>query len=259
MSLDPFTSFDAHVHVGTWLCPEFLGRQTSLHEAARILTSCNLTGALVMPTDRGDNQGLLQDLKRFLAQSPPIALYFAAWVHLQDKANIAFVVENSEWIVALKIHPSFNRKPITDPAYLPYLELSRQKRWPVIVHCGRWQEVAGFSLALEVAHAFPDVPFILSHMGGDSPPLVTACANEVKARGLENVFLGTESIREYWLVQQVVDLLGPQRLIFGSDHNLNHPASFLAVIDALNLDPPAKALILGGNAKRLFSHRLPKT
>jgi predicted TIM-barrel fold metal-dependent hydrolase len=41
--------------------------------------------------------------------------------------------------------------------------------------------------------------------------------------------------------------------VFGSDHNLNHPGSFLAVIEALGLSAAQRAAILGGNARRILA------
>ncbi len=250
---DPFQVFDAHVHVGRWLTPDFAGRASDLADVTRVLRSCGVTGALVMPTDSGDNGGLLQDVGAHQAApgAAPV-LFFAAWVRPDDDSLKDFLDENLSRIHALKIHPSFNRRPITDPACEPFLAVAERHRLPVVVHCGRWREVAGYEIALEAAERHPDLPFILSHMGGDAPALVLGAARMVRERGLSNAFLGTESIREYWLVAQALDLVGPERLVFGSDHNLNHPASFLAVIEALGLAPAERALVLGGNARRLL-------
>lgn len=250
---DPFQVFDAHVHVGRWLTPDFAGRESDLADVTRVLRSCGVTGALVMPTDSGDNEALLGQVRAHQAApgAAPV-LFFAAWVRPGDDSLKAFLERNLSRVSALKVHPSFNRVPITDPAYESFLTLASRERWPVVVHCGRWREVAGFEFALEAAARYPDVPFLLSHMGGDSPALVLGAARAIRERGLANAHLGTESIREYWLVARALDLVGPERLVFGSDHNLNHPASFLAVIEALDLGPKDRAMILGGNARRIL-------
>lgn len=250
---DPFQVFDAHVHVGRWRTPDFVGRESDLADVTRVLRSCGVTGALVMPTDAGDNEGLLKDVAAHQAApgAAPV-LFFGAWVRPGDGSLKDFLEKNSSRIRALKVHPSFNRVPITDTAYEPFLALASRRRWPVVVHCGRWREVAGFEIALAAAERHPAVPFIFSHMGGDSPALVLGAARAICERGLPNAHLGTESIREYWLVARALDLVGPERLVFGSDHNLNHPASFLAVIEALDLAPRERALVLGGNARRVL-------
>ena len=91
-------------------------------------------------------------------------------------------------------------------------------------------------------------------MGGDSPTLVAGASNAIKERKLNNAYLGTESIREPWVVGRAIDTLGADRLIFGSDHNLNHPNSFIAVINALGLSNEEKAQIFGKNAQRLLRY-----
>ena len=249
-----FQVFDAHVHVGRWRTPDFAGRASDLSDVVRVLQAARITGALVMPTDEGDNAGLLRALAEYRARagSGP-ELYFAAWIRPADAGLEEFLDQNVSQIHAFKIHPSFNRLPISDPAYRRYLQRASRDRLPVVVHCGRWQEVAGYEIALRVAADHPDVPFVLSHMGGDSAALVLGAARAIRERGLVNAFLGTESIREYWLVERALDLVGPERVVFGSDHNLNHPASFLAVIDAIALPPQDRARVLGQNARGLLA------
>lgn len=246
---DPFQVFDAHVHVGRWRTPDFAGRGSDLADVTRVLASAGVTGALVMATDEGDNAGVLAAVR---ASDAPVALRFAAWVDPDDLDLPSFLGEHADHVAALKIHPSFARKPVTAPEYRLFLEWASRRGIPVVVHCGRWREVAGWERALEAAETFPSVPFVLSHMGGDGPTLVAGVCDAIRDRALGNVYLGTESIREYWVVARAVDALGPERLLFGSDHNLNHPASFLAVIDALGLDPASRALVVGGNARRLL-------
>ncbi len=249
MAPDLFSVFDAHVHVGRWATPDFAGRASDLADVTRVLAGAGVTGALVMPTDSRDNDGVLAAVK---AHAGPPGLRFAAWVDPADDRAMPFLRDHAADIRAVKIHPSFARRPVTDPGFAPFLDVAQENGWPVVLHCGRWREVAGWELALEVAAARPALPFILSHMGGDSPSLVLGAAAAIRDRGLRNAHLGSESIREYWLVRQALDLVGPDRVVFGSDHNLNHPGSFLAVVDALGLDPAARSLVLGGNARRLL-------
>ncbi len=250
MPHDPFARFDAHVHVGRWKAPDFAGHGSGLDEVAAVLSEAGFTGALAMPTDLGDNPGTLAAIQAF--QGSPTFL-FAAWIDPADPTLPAFLERHDDRIAALKFHPSFCRRPLTDPAFQPYLRHAAARRLPCVVHCGRWQEVAGWGIALEVAGKHPEIPVILAHMGGDSPALVTGAAQAIQERDLHNVFLGTESIREYWVVGRALDLLGCVRLVFGSDHNLNAPGSFLAVLDALRLSPSERAAILGGNARRILA------
>ncbi|MBL6976391.1 MAG: amidohydrolase family protein [Deltaproteobacteria bacterium] len=250
MNDDTFQVFDAHVHVGRWKTLDFAGRTSHLEDVADVLTGAGCTGALVMPTDEADNQGLLDAVKAW--KKRPCFL-FAAWINPEVTGLEGFLSDHLADIRALKFHPSFQRRPITDITYRPFLDLAGREGLPAVVHCGRWREIAGYELALEAAAAHPDVPFILSHMGGDSPGLVTGAATAIRDGRMDNVYLGTESIREYWLVRRALEIVGPEKLVFGSDHNLNHPASFLAVVDALDLSDTDRKLVVGGNARRILA------
>lgn len=245
--------FDAHVHVGRWLSKDFLGRTTDLAETIGVLSASEITHALLMPTDEGDNHGLLSAM---LEHKGSPYLLFCAWVDPQRKGMQEFLETHTKHICALKIHPSFLRKPVTDQDFLPFLEFASKHALPVIVHCGKWKEVAGFEHVLEVATRYPDVTFILSHMGGDYPPLVLRTADAIRDRGISNCLLGTESIREYWLIRLVVDLVGHNSLIFGSDFNLNHPKAFIANLKAVCLTQEEEEAIFYGNAMKIWGHHV---
>ena len=249
-----YTLLDGHAHVGRWRTPDFSGRATTLGEAERLYRSLGYAGALVMPTDAGDNEGLAREV----AESTfPFRL--CAWVDPEDPAWDAFADARRGGIEALKVHPSFLRRRVTDTALDPFYRWAARRGAPVLVHCGRWQEMASYRFALDAAERHPDVRWILCHMGGDSTQLVAAATDAIVERRLDNVWLGTESIRQYWIVQRALDRLGAGRLVFGSDYNLNHPSSFQAVVEALDASPQGREAILGGNLAGLlpgrFSHK----
>jgi predicted TIM-barrel fold metal-dependent hydrolase len=248
--IDTFDRFDAHVHVGRWQLPDFGGHGSDLDDVSGVLSATGFTGALVMPTDAGDNAGTLAALDAYRG---PLSFLFAPWIDPRDASLPAFLDANAGRIAALKFHPSFCRLPLTAPEFRPFLQHAADRGLPCVVHCGRWQEVAGWSITLQVVESLPRVPFILSHMGGDSPGLVAGAAAAIHERHLDNAYLGTESIREPWVVGRALAVLGSERLVFGSDHNLNHPGSFLAVIEALGLSAAQRAAILGGNARRILA------
>ena len=54
-------------------------------------------------------------------------------------------------------------------------------------------------------------------------------------------------------VNEVVKTLGAEKIIFGSDYNLGLPASYLPIIDRLQVSNEEKELIYSGNALRLIN------
>ena len=249
LGIRPVNVIDGHAHVGGWREPGFAGRATTLADADAVYRRCGFAGALVTTTDRGDNATLRRAIEE---HAGALRFRLAYWVDPAVEDDLGILDEMMPSVAALKIHPSFLRRPIGDPAFRPYLERAARHGRPVVVHCGRWQEMAGYGLALDVAASMPGVSFVLGHMGGDEPLLVRRTVAAIRARGIANASLGTESVRQYWVVREAIDALGAERVVFGSDYNLNHPAMFRAVIEALELDAASAARVLGGNLERLL-------
>ncbi|MDP7032808.1 MAG: amidohydrolase family protein, partial [Gemmatimonadota bacterium] len=140
-------------------------------------------------------------------------------------------------------------------AWRPFLAYASRWRLPVIVHCGRWEEMAGWRFVLEVAEQYPDASFVLGHMGGDLPAFQRDCAMEMAERDLPNAFLGTESIREHYSLRFALDRIGPEKIIFGSDYPLGWPAAYLAVLEGADPTEEERELVLGENLLRLIRRR----
>lgn len=242
---------DGHAHVGRWRSSAFSGRATTLADAEALYRRLGYAGALVMPTDEADNRGLLEAIE---ASSFPFR--FCLWIDPEDDELPAFAEARADRIAALKIHPSLVGRRCTDAGFDRWFDWAAERGVPVLVHCGRWQEMASWRLGLERAEARPDVTLILCHMGGDGSDLVEETVGGLAERELPNVRLGTESIRQYWVVQRAVDRLGARPLIFGSDYNLNHPRSFQAVVEALEVDEEARRGILADHLDAVLPSHL---
>ncbi len=93
---------------------------------------------------------------------------------------------------------------------------------------------------------------MFAHAGGDTPPLATGAAQAVKERGLANVWFEISGLREYWVVERNVRLLGADRYLLGSDFPLAHPAMYLGAVRAMALSEPERAGLLGENARRVL-------
>ncbi|HIA01177.1 MAG TPA: hypothetical protein EYN06_08895 [Myxococcales bacterium] len=242
---------DGHAHVGRWKESTFSARETHLSDADADFAASGVGGALVMPTDEADNAGLLAAISS-RSGNEPINYRFCAWVDPRDEQNQPWIEANASRIAALKIHPSFLRMRPTDSALKSTYELAAKHSWPVLVHCGRWQEMSSWKFGVEVAQNHPQTNIIMCHMGGDSTDLIEATVDALCGSGPTNAYLGTESIRQYWIVRHAVDRLGASRIIFGSDYNLNYPAAFVAVVDALGLNSDDRSAVLGSNLNGLL-------
>ena len=244
---------DAHIHVGVWDHPDFLGRASTLAEVIAVLDAAGIAGAGIMPTDQCDNAGLLAQRR---AAAFGGSLWQFSWVRPTGQADgdcdLAWTDEHAHELTGIKIHPSLSRLRLTDAAYQPVLELAERRDLIVLVHCGRWQEIASYAFAIEVARSHPNVRFVLAHAGGDTPPLATAAAQMVADTKVDNVWFEFSGVREYWVIERNVALLGPERYMMGSDYSLAHPNMYIGAVAAMDLPERAKRRILGENAHELY-------
>ena len=239
---------DGHTHIGQW-SKIFLNYKSNINDAVKIFRKSEISEAVCMPADAEPNEKLLKDLKKI----KNFKMHFCAWINPFDKSLDNFLEKNIESIKFFKIHPSLIGKNVTDKIYQKYISIASDCKKPLIVHCGRWKEVAGYQFPLKLAKLFPDLNIILAHLGGDQPLICISCADEIKKGKFKNVFLGTESVREFYFVNEVVKRTGPEKLIFGSDYNLGLPKMYIPVIESLKIKPSEKELIFSGNIIRLLS------
>jgi predicted TIM-barrel fold metal-dependent hydrolase len=100
---------------------------------------------------------------------------------------------------------------------------------------------------------FPDLTIVCAHWGGGLP--FYALMPEVK-EAMKNVYFDTAaspflySPAIYNLVSQLV---GADRILFGSDYPLMPQSRLLREINSVDLPEEARNLILSGNARRLLS------
>ncbi len=100
--------------------------------------------------------------------------------------------------------------------------------------------------------SYPDLTIILAHWGGGLP--FYALMPEVR-KAMKNVFFDTAAsplLYSPQIYEQVVQLVGAERILFGSDYPLLEQGQALKDITSLNLSEEAKNLILAGNAQRLL-------
>lgn len=99
---------------------------------------------------------------------------------------------------------------------------------------------------------FPDLPIACAHWGGGLP--FYALMPEVK-EALKNVYFDTAAspfLYSPQIYHQVSQLVGTDKIIFGSDYPLLPPSRLLREINSIDLPDEAKNLILSGNAQRLL-------
>ncbi|HMS33216.1 MAG TPA: amidohydrolase family protein [Ignavibacteria bacterium] len=239
---------DAHIHIGKW-SDIFFNYESTVAQAIDVMKGSGVSAAVCMPADATDNEELFSETYN----NPDFKFYYKAWINPKDKKLDSFLEKNIDCISLFKVHPSIQRTRITDASYVKYIKMASEKKKPVVVHCGRWQEIAGYKYPLELAEKYPDLMLILAHLGGDQPSLYLECAKAIQDKKYKNVYLGTESVREFYFVNKVVNTVGAEKIIFGSDYNLGLPLTYIPIIESLDIPASDKELIFSGNILRLMN------
>ena len=99
----------------------------------------------------------------------------------------------------------------------------------------------------------PDLKLVCAHWGGGLP--FYALMPEVD-KAFSNVYFDTAAtpfLYKPQIFKQVVDIIGSDRILFGSDYPLLSPRRIIDQIESTKLSQKDKAKILGGNAQRLLA------
>ncbi len=101
--------------------------------------------------------------------------------------------------------------------------------------------------------AFPELKLVCAHWGGGLP--FYALMPEV-AKALANVYFDTAAtpfLYQPQIFRHIVEIIGSDKILFGSDYPLMPPRRVIDQIEIASLNPQDKTKILGGNARMLLS------
>jgi len=110
-------------------------------------------------------------------------------------------------------------------------------------------------LLYRFATSFPDLTIVCAHWGGGLP--FYALMPEV-AKALSNAYFDTAAspfLYQDAIFKHVSEIVGAERILFGSDYPLIRQDRIVKSIRALDLPEAAKEMILGGNACRILGLR----
>ena len=154
--------------------------------------------------------------------------------------------------VGVKLHPFAHAVNPTGRHGQMVFETSFELRVPVMVHTGPGIPWAAPSLLGPTAKKYPKNSIVVAHAGmmilaGEAIQLATEHANVA----LECSWTGGFLIREW------VKKLGPQKILFGSDHADNAPTE-LAKFRSLGLSDQELAWVLGLSAMEIYKLKGPR-
>ena len=139
--------------------------------------------------------------------------------------------------------------------------------FPVVFHCGRvanarLNEYSDSSILMKVIEKYPETAFILTHMADGNAKDVLRIA-----KNYPNVYFDTSIVitgyppliqtnEPSWTednpVVDVINAIGAERVLFGSDYPWGSPKHDIGRILGMKLNDEQKRLILSANSIRLF-------
>lgn len=161
----------------------------------------------------------------------------------------------------IKLHPILQDFNVSDSRMFPIYTICEKLNVPILVHSGPAKggiavaEPKSFARALG---AFPNLSFILAHMGGGSWQQLTTISE-----AYPNAFFDCCEIIEWTgatnapskqQLAQLIKDVGPERVIMGSDfpwYDLENQIELIMDLPVLSLEE--KEGILGPNAERILS------
>jgi predicted TIM-barrel fold metal-dependent hydrolase len=184
-----------------------------------------------------------REVARIVASRPDRFFGFAFIDGTRDRGRVLPMVREAVeqlGFVGLKVHRHDARitREICDAA----------RRFDVPVLYDVMGEVSVVRL---LATEYPDVDFIIPHLGSFADDWSAQIALIDPLVTLRNVYTDTSGVRRFDVLHEAVRRAGAHKVLFGSDGPWLHPAVELCKVRALELSATDERLVLGENFLRL--------
>ncbi|GAB2914414.1 hypothetical protein GCM10027093_61180 [Paraburkholderia jirisanensis] len=244
---------DGHCHAGQGdILTAPWNTDAPLRAYLRRARAAGIDRTVVFPAFHSDYAIANDALARIIAHDPRRLIGFA-FVHCtRDAGRIDEMTDR-----AVRVH-GFRGVKVHGTDGMPTRELCeavRRFRIPLLV------DVVGRAYVVDMlASAYPDVDFIVPHLGSFSDDWRAQQTVVDQLVRHPRVYTDTSGVRRFDYLIEVVRRAGAHKLIFGSDGPWLHPGVELHKIRLLGLKSSDEAAVLGGNLMQLLrSRKLPQT
>lgn len=180
-----------------------------------------------------------------IVQQCPERFWGFAFVHpIRDRGRVRMLVQTAVeryGFCGVKVH-RYNGRITRE-----ICDVARTWRLPVL-----YDVMGEVSIVELLATEYPDVPFIIPHLGSFSDDWAAQIAFIDHLARHANIYTDTSGVRRFDLLEQAVKRAGAHKILFGSDGPWLHPGVELAKVQALHLHAADAALVLGRNLLRLI-------
>lgn len=234
---------DAHAHIGDF--GSWANLFCTAEELVEAMKMYNVEKSCLFYTDN--------DLVRAAVKKYPDKLVGYVWPDPRQKNARALTHKAlNEWkFKGIKLHPLIHAFLPNDEAVYPIMEEARSAKLPVLIHSGHPPYSLPWSIG-ELAENFRDVTIVMLHMGHGHGVYIQAAINT--ARKYDNIYLETSGMPMHSKIKEAVDLLGDNRVMYGSDFPFHDPSVEIGRVTASGLSSKQLERVFYGNAKEILSH-----
>jgi len=240
--LYPGKKIDLHAHIGNF--GGWANVSLTDGELVRSMLDYNVEKSAVYFTDN--------ELVRKAVEKYPDKLLGCVWPNPHDESAAEKVrTALTEWgFKGIKLHPLFQAFLPNDEIVHPIMEEARRAKVPVLIHTGH----SPFSLPWSVgdlAKHFPDVKIVMFHMRDGNGLYIQDAINTAKR--FDNIYLETSAMPMATKIKEAIDVVGRDRVMYGSDIPFGNPPVDIAKATALELSEEDFELYFYRNAKNLLN------
>lgn len=147
---------------------------------------------------------------------------------------------------AIKLHPASHDVPIHDSVFEKVFEFAADRHLPILSH--EWGSPAFLE---QVSSNYPEISFIMAHMGFWPGRGDFIYADVLKRHDNIYVDLAYSNVF-YEALERLVAIIGPSKIVFGSDFPLHDPGYQLGRVLFSKLTTREKQMILGLNMLQIL-------
>ncbi len=236
--------FDAHVHM-----MDNEGRR--LDDVLQLMEENQIDRAAIMPggTFKPDN-----DYTAAAKRKHPDKFEALAWINPHFGTEAVEECRRrirDDGFRGIKIHPTFHACSFErhEDVLAPLMELAAEEDVPVLFHTGDYPFCLPQSFDMAAA-AYPATKIIMGHMS-----LSFIWNNYVVklAAKRPNIYLETSQYPLIPVIQEAIDTLGSERVIYGSDMTSISPAAEITKLNCLTMSDADRENVFAKNIMRLMN------
>ena len=239
---------DFHGHVGRW---DDLGVVDDPTTMLRAMDAVGIDRSCVFNIFHPEGRTGNDETAAFVARYPDRFIGFAYVSPLLPDLMVPELERAIDELgfPAIKLYPPYTPYLLCESIWDPIYAFANERELAVILHTGS-EKTAEPGHLLQAAPRFPKAKFVSAHAGNHEPYRSQAIK---AAQECDNVYLETcSTFRTPGVIEELVDGVGAERVLFGSDTPLMDPRPQMGKIITAAIDDGAKRLILGENAKKLL-------